>query len=166
MDFSAEAVRLGQEDEREKDADHAMPWRRADLRSWNDMSTLSPFAPFDVVLDKSTSDALATAEPHSFSSSADLSGLCPTVRETVLGLSEEEDLSALEVLALHLVPLTKKDATWIVLSFSASRFDNLPHLADYWTLVSRTSREAPPGKASSHAYTPKVFHWQYILRRT
>ncbi|KAL2010207.1 hypothetical protein VTN00DRAFT_6014 [Thermoascus crustaceus] len=171
VDFSSEAVRLGQELESGREATQAMHWVSADLRSWDDiMSTnLSHFAPFDVILDKSTSDAIATSEPQIFSSSSD-SGICPTVREIVdqnqNGDGKEISLSPVELLSLHLVPLTQKGTTWIALSYSTSRFDNLPHLAAHWRLVSRTGLPAPSGETSSSAaHTPQVFHWIYILQR-
>lgn len=146
-----------------------MHWVRADLRSWTDTSAnLSPFAPFDVILDKSTSDAIATSEPQIFPSpSGASSSICPTVREIVdQNQNRNLSLSPVELLALHLVPLTQKGTTWIALSYSTSRFDHLPHLAAHWTLVSRTALPAPSGETSSSAaHTPQVFHWIYVLQR-
>jgi hypothetical protein len=170
VDFSAEAVRLGQEVESKKKANEArMQWVRADLRSWNDVSSsLSQFAPFDVILDKSTSDAIATSEPRTFSSSSDeASDICPTVRRVLDQKRQGEMvLHPVELLALHLVPLTRQGTTWFALSYSASRFDSLTYIGENWTLLSRTPLKAPPGKVSSSvAKTPEVFHWIYVLRR-
>lgn len=168
VDFSAEAVRLGQELEIQKpDGAHRMPWIRADLRSWKEVSSLSQFATFDVILDKSTSDAIATSEPETFSSlCGDASNVCPTVRDIVYHNKGQVTLGPIALLALHLVPLTRKGVTWITLSYSNSRFDNIPFLAAYWTIVSRTPLKAPPGQVSSSvAKVPDVFHWVYVLRR-
>lgn len=164
MDFSAEAVRLGQDAESQKTPDQAMHWQRADLLAWDHVSTLSRFAPFDVILDKSTSDAIATSSDHKYSSTDDTSHICPTVQDC-LSTQPTITLSPVESLALHLVPLTRKETTWITLSYSALRFDNLPFLEQYWTLRSRTPLKAPSGPVSSSAHTPEVFHWVYILDR-
>lgn len=142
-----------------------MHWRRADLLQWDDVATLTPFAPFDVILDKSTSDAIATFSDCEVSATND-SKLCPTVREVV---QENDDdtttLSPVELLALNLIPLTKKDTTWITLSYSTLRFDCLRFLGQYWHLRSRTALKAPSGPVSSSAHTPDVFHWVYVLDR-
>lgn len=163
MDFSAEAVRLGQEAERNQHPSRAMQWIQTNLLSWTDVDSLTPFVPFDVILDKSTSDAIATAEPQVSPPSPDLT-VCPTVREIVEqnGVTE---LLPVEVLALHLVPLTRVGATWVVLSYSMSRFDNLRYIGRYWEVVSRAPLKAPTGGVTPSAYTPEVFHWLYTLRR-
>lgn len=164
VDFSSEAVRLGQEIESQQDPSHAMRWSHIDLRSWKDVSSLIPFAPFDVILDKSTSDAIATSTSATFSPTSVTQDLCPVVREA-LDMQGETTLSPVELLALHLVPLTDRESTWITLSYSTMRFDNLSRLSRYWDIVSRTPLKAPQGQTSSFAYAPEVFHWVYILRR-
>ncbi|KAF7594621.1 hypothetical protein BBP40_008711 [Aspergillus hancockii] len=163
-DFSTEAVRLGQEAESQQDPSHAMRWLRVDLRSWDDVFSLSPFAPFDIILDKSTSDAIATGESATFSPTSIPKNICPVVRDT-LHKDRETTLSPVELLALHLVPLTQQGTTWMTLSYSTMRFDNLPRLAVHWELVSRTPLKAPQGQISSFAHAPEVFHWLYVLRR-
>ncbi|KAJ6003340.1 hypothetical protein N7451_005887 [Penicillium sp. IBT 35674x] len=164
VDFSGEAVRLGQQYESQKPPAEAMHWQRADLLSWSHVSDLLPFAPFDVILDKSTSDAIATATDRHFASTDDLSQICPAVRE-LLATRPSIALSPVELLGLHLVPLTQKDTTWIVMSYSTFRFGGSSILDQYWTLRSRTPLKAPAGPVSSSAYTPDVFHWIYILDR-
>ncbi|KAJ5690884.1 hypothetical protein N7462_005276 [Penicillium macrosclerotiorum] len=163
-DFSFEAVRLGREAERNHPPAKAMHWHQTDLLSWADVAALSCFAPFDVILDKSTSDAIATFDDQTFSASADHSQVSPVVQE-ILSRDVTVAMSPVELLALHLVPLTRKETTWIALSYSTIRFDNLPLLAEYWTLRSRTALKAPPGLVSSSAYAPEVYHWIYILDR-
>ncbi|KAG2413027.1 hypothetical protein HFD88_010586 [Aspergillus terreus] len=163
-DFSAEAVRLGLEAEKEKDPSEAMHWVQVDLRSWDDVAKLLSFAPFDIILDKSTSDAIATSAPAIFASPDIASNICPIVRE-IIETSGDITLSPVELLGLHLASLTEEGTIWVSLSYSTIRFDNLSHLAAHWTVVSRTPLKAPQGQASSFAYTPEVFHWVYILRR-
>jgi hypothetical protein len=164
VDFSAEAVRLGQDAEYQIPCDQAMAWHRADLLSWDDLSSVSRFAPFDVIVDKSTSDAIATFDDQRFTATDDMSRLCPTVKE-ILSLDPSIALSPVELLALHLIPLSRKETTWIVLSYSSLRFDNRPFLDKYWSLRSRIPLKAPSGHVSSSAFTPEVFHWLYVLDR-
>lgn len=143
-----------------------MQWIRADLRSWTDVAGLTQFAPFDVILDKSMSDAIATATSQVFAPSPppDPVAVCPAVREIVEHNGETE-LAPVEVLALHLAPLARVGATWVVLSYSMFRFDSLRYIGRYWEVVSRTPLKAPAGDVSSAAHAPEVFHWLYILRR-
>lgn len=164
MDFSAEAVRLGQEVESQRTSDQAMHWHRADLLAWDHVAGLSPFAPFDVILDKSTSDAIATSVDQTYASTDDMASISPMVQDC-LSTTPTITLSPVETLALNLVPLTRSDSTWIALSYSSLRFENLPFLARYWTLRCRTPLKAPGGAVSSSAHTPDVFHWVYILDR-
>ncbi|KAL2816513.1 hypothetical protein BJX63DRAFT_430208 [Aspergillus granulosus] len=166
VDFSSEAVRLGQKTESYQDPSQAMHWQLADLRSWTDVSHLLPFAPFDVILDKSTSDAIATASPVRFTpESRSRADVCPTVQDIIGGSEKAITIPPVELLAMHLVPLTRKGSSWFVLSYSTMRFDNLPDLCTYWEIVSRTPLEAPRGQTASGAYTPPVYHWMYTLQR-
>lgn len=164
VDFSAEAVRLGQEAETEQVPEQAMKWERADLLAWEHVDGLAKFAPFDVIMDKSTSDAIATFDDRKFQTTDDSPAVCPSVRGFLFKQSAFT-LSPVELLALNLVPLTRRDTTWIALSYSTLRFDDLPFLEKHWNLRSRTPLKAPSGAASSAAYTPEVFHWVYILDR-
>ncbi|KAJ5256747.1 hypothetical protein N7478_012851 [Penicillium angulare] len=164
VDFSSEAIRIGQTFENLRPPTEAMNWHRADLLAWNDVANLLPYAPFDVILDKSTSDAIATSTDQSMEATDDISHICPTVQH-LLATDYKINLSPVELLALHLVPLAQRGTAWIVLSYSTFRFDNLPYLAKYWTLHSRTPLKAPTGPVSSSTYTPDIFHWVYILIR-
>lgn len=150
--------------ERQRPPDQAMHWQRIDLLTWDQVSTLLRFAPFDVILDKSTSDAIATSSHQEYSSTVDMSHACPTVQD-YLSTQPMITLSPVESLALHLVPLTHANTTWITLSYSTLRFDNLPFLQRHWTLRSRTPLKAPPGPLSPSAHAPEIFHWIYVLDR-
>lgn len=141
-----------------------MNWERADLLAWEHVDGLAKFAPFDVIMDKSTSDAIATFNDREFQSTDDTPAVCPPVR-SFLSRNSAVTLSPVELLALNLVPLTRRDTTWIALSYSSFRFDDLPLLAEHWNLRSRIPLKAPSGATSSSAYTPDVFHWVYILDR-
>jgi hypothetical protein len=177
VDFSTEAVRLGRklEEQKNEPAD-VMHWVQADLCSWDQVSSSVslPFAPVDVVLDKSTCDAIATSVSRTFHSSTSrdtidstLPAISPVVQE-ILDLTQEEQLTLapVELLALHLASITEKGAIWLVLSYSNTRFDGFTHLSAYWSMVSRTPLKAPSGQtASASAMVPEVFHWVYVLRR-
>ena len=141
-----------------------MKWIQADLRSWSDVAGLLPLGPFDILLDKGTSDAIATSPSMTLSTSSDKISLCPTIKE-IVGENGELTLSPVEALALHLAPLTQKGATWIVLSYSSTRFDSLKYAGRYWDIVSRTPMTAPKGATITAAHTADVFHWVYVLRR-
>lgn len=141
-----------------------MHWRCADLLQWQSISQLSDLAPFQVILDKSTSDAIATADDWHFGSKDDFAHVCPVVQE-ILRKNTAITLSPVELLALHLVPLTATGTTWITLSYSTFRFDRLSYISQYWKIRSRKALKAPSGHVSSSAYTPDVFHWIYILDR-
>lgn len=166
VDFSAEAVRMGQEAEKGKDALSAMHWVRADLRSWDDVSHLTQYAPFDVIMDKSTSDSISTSEPLVFPPPDSLINICPTIQKVMDGQkSTSLSLSPVETLALHLVPLTEVGTTWVALSYSTFRFENMRVAGQYWNLISHTPLRAPAGEVSSSTHTPEIFHWLYILKR-
>lgn len=177
MDFSVEAVRLGRKLEEQKDEPaNVMHWVQADLCSWDQVSSsLSSFASFDLVLDKSTSDAIATSAPRTFHSSARrhaIDSTVPAVSPTVQEILDQTDqkaqltLAPVELLALHLASIMQKGAIWLTLSYSGTRFDGFAHLSAYWDIVSRTSLKAPSGQtASTSAMVPEVFHWVYVLRR-
>ena len=154
---------MGLEREQGKDASQAMQWVQTDLRSWDQVAGLSPLAPFDVILDKSTCDAVATAEIQTFSPE-NTAGVCPTIRQ-IVDQKGEIELSPVEVLALHLVPLTREGTMWAALSFSSFRFQNMEYVGRYWKVDSRIPLKAPGGEISSTAYAPAIFHWLFILRR-
>jgi hypothetical protein len=143
---------------------HAMQWMRADLRLWKEVSVLSEFAPFDVILDKSTSDAISTSGDLKINSDEELLANCPIVID-ILSRYPGATLSPVELLALQLVPLTEKGSAWMALSYSTMRFEGLNFMAEYWTLRSRIALKAPAGPVSSSTHTPEVFHWLYILER-
>lgn len=142
-----------------------MPWIQADLRSWADLSKLAPFGPFDVIMDKSTCDAIATSEHETFSSrSSSESNVCPAVLESI-DRDQETTLAPIELIGLHLVPLTKKDSTWIALSYSSARFD-VPLLQRHWEVVEKAAIQAPSGiLTSSTSHAPRIYHWLYVLKR-
>ncbi|KAL4916449.1 hypothetical protein BDW62DRAFT_106347 [Aspergillus aurantiobrunneus] len=165
VDFSSEAVRLGQDVESKQEPSQAMHWLQTDLRSWTDVSRLLSFAPFDAILDKSTSDAIATANPVTLTSTeSNESAVCPVVQD-ILTSGDKTTFPPVELLALHLVPLTRRGCRWFVLSYSTMRFDEVPSLFKYWEIVARTPIEAPGGQTASGAHTPAVYHWLYILQR-
>ncbi|KAL4905538.1 hypothetical protein BDW74DRAFT_177906 [Aspergillus multicolor] len=172
-DFSFEAVRLGRDVERTQDAAHAMHWVQTDLRSWTDVSKLLPFGPLDAIIDKSTSDAIATSSPVTLNAnSPGPSSICPVI-QSILTKTKEEckdgdeaiTLSSVELLGLHLVPLTRRGSRWFVLSYSAFRFEDVPRLLEYWDVIVRVPVEAPGGLTASGAKAPSVYHWVYTLER-
>lgn len=124
---------------------------------------LTEHAPFDVIMDKSTSDSISTSENYTASSQEEVSTSCPIVTEILIS-NPDATLSPVELLALQLVPLTEKGSIWIVLSYSTMRFDGFEYMTAYWTIRHRKALKASPGVSSS-IHLPEVFHWLYILER-
>lgn len=162
VDFSTEAVRLGQEAEKSKDEAHSMAWVRADLRSWTDLSALVPFLPFDIIVDKSTCDAVATSDHPVLS--PDMPDISSTARE-VIHKNEPTAMTPVELLALNLAELAPKGTAWVALSYSASRFGSLTYLR-HWEVVSKEKLAAPSGlSTATGAHAPEIYHYLYVLRR-
>ena len=89
------------------------------------------------------------------------------------------------LLAIHLAALTKPGGTWIVLSYSETRFDCLgseeggdeyfhesknvgtvPDPALLWIMVMKQEMISQAERMDGSVHRPKIAHWLYILRRT
>ena len=80
----------------------------------------------------------------------------------------------LDILAVHLAYLARPGCSWIVLSYSASRFphlkdevatEGLPRPNELWNLERHEKIEQPPDP-NDPVYRPPVMHHLYVLRRT
>ena len=124
---------------------------------------------YDVIIDKSTSDAISCSEdvsvklPYHISNSAS-SRLLHPMQATVYPL---------HILAIHMAYLAKPGCSWVVLSYSASRFshmnepstDGLPLPSELWRLERHEKIEQPPDPNDT-VHRPPVMHHLYVLRRT
>ncbi|KAI0782414.1 hypothetical protein BC629DRAFT_1289374 [Irpex lacteus] len=127
-DFAEEVVERGRESA-EAGRDEVR-WEKVDLLSWEDCRGLISEGGelFEVVVDKSTSDAISCGQDVSFSETLtgdhETSSTHPLIAQ-VLSRSQSEVpvvLEPLEVVALHLASLVKPRGMWIALSYSERRF--------------------------------------------
>jgi EEF1A lysine methyltransferase 4 len=141
--------------------------------------------PYDIVIDKSTSDSISCAEdvlvrlPYSFNDGM------PDYLTTA-------KIPPINVLAVHLAALTPpSNGRWISFSFSDDRFPFLqaqwrdqpdeepldeqgdeafPDPARLWRLEKKKAVPAPEQPSghvqASPVYRPAIYHWLYVLLRT
>ncbi|OCK79179.1 hypothetical protein K432DRAFT_435544 [Lepidopterella palustris CBS 459.81] len=151
VDFSKEAIDLGVRREREifgetseasqTERELYMRWSTADLLSIPSLLAVCEPASYDLIVEKSCSDAIACADdilislpypllstpPHPsntlptpspyLSPSPSPSSSCPPPQSAL-----PTPIHPLHILPLHLALLTKPGGRWIVLSYSSSRF--------------------------------------------
>lgn len=189
-DFAEQVVQQG----RQK-AGHrgVVKWETVDMLSWKDVANkLTGKSPdnmgatgealFDVVVHKSTSDAISCAEELEldFQKHEDWSRrtICPTIAPPVnLPRSSSNDhlvLEPLELLALHLAALVRPGGIWLALSYSNNRFPFLAltsqsrpiRVSASWTITKVTPVDAPSGQTKSGVHAPAVQHFLYVLERT
>ncbi|KAI1788808.1 hypothetical protein LXA43DRAFT_1024090 [Ganoderma leucocontextum] len=160
--------------EREKEVGGSrtgMQWICADALKWRELEAALDLGgegrTFDLVVDKSTSDAISCAEDVSYSSPDP--SLHPVLKE-ILAAQEGRKLSIppVELLAVHL-------ALWVALTFSSNRFPFLScsgqradasplRAARYWDVERVITIDAPTGMEGS-AYAPVVQHYVFLIRR-
>jgi len=193
-DFSENAVDLG----RARDNGRlAVDWIRSDMLSWEDTLSLSKAGGskdraqsfFDVVVDKSTSDAISCAEDIVVNEEVldELTGH-PSTQSPHPGitkyLSECPDrvltVEPLEILAFNLAYLVRPGGIWVALSYSKARFPFLTGGSDggsdmavygmgvnrYWEIVEVKGVAAPSGQDKGNVFAPELQHFLYILQRT
>ena len=172
-------------------------WERVDLLSWNDCKGLvESFQPeedegeerlFEIVVDKSTSDAISCGGDVSFrKETLTKDGQKLSTHPLILKIVSQVDgdvplvLEPLEILALHLASLVKPGGVWIALSYSSHRFpflatteshvkegkegmSNLLAVSRFWETEKVEQVDAPSG---GNAHAPVIQHHLYTLRRT
>lgn len=158
-------------------ADQCARWDAVDLLDPVALLGVCGRAAYSVVVDKSTSDAIACAEdvvcslPYVVSTQTPSSDVVLDVK-----LEREVPVHPLHLMAVHLALVAKPGAQWIALSYSAERFPFLdgggsscpgfPDPALLWTVVDRRRMEAAEEVAHDTTHRPKVYHWVYVLQRT
>ncbi|KAI0328517.1 hypothetical protein GY45DRAFT_998439 [Cubamyces sp. BRFM 1775] len=151
-----------------------MRWVCADALKWTELDSIlkTEGHTFDLVVDKSTSDAISCGEDICYTS-ADPK-LHPAFNN-YLAAGKSLTLSPVEVFAIHLSSLVHPGGLWIALTFSSNRFpfwssptettdSPFPRAADYWNLDQVITVDAPTG-LEGNAHAPVVQHHVYILRR-
>ncbi|KIV83977.1 hypothetical protein PV11_05957 [Exophiala sideris] len=155
-----------------------MQWSTVDLLSLPSVQSLvgDNGKLYDLIIDKSTSDAIACGENVTIMSSwPQPDGPVPISMHPV------------DLLALHLAAVTAPHGRWIVISYSADRFpffesenDQGHERAEYsrgparfWNLERKAqitvpaTEEAVVGGTQGHTvHRPEIYHWLYMLVRT
>ncbi|KAI0361458.1 hypothetical protein OH77DRAFT_1443954 [Trametes cingulata] len=152
-----------------------MRWRCVDAMKWRELEILRDEepAPFDIVVDKSTSDAISCGEDVSYSHPD------PSVHPSFNNYLEAHGthgitLSPVEVLAIHLSSVVRPGGLWVALTFSSDRFAFLsspgsmdapiPRAASHWYLERVITVDAPTG-AQGNVHAPVVQHYICLIRR-
>lgn len=208
VDFSAKAIEWGMQSERDifhnqegdntkkvRDGankgygvrtDNMMRWSQVSLLSQSSVLSTCPESSYDIIVDKSTADAIACGDDVevSFKSKSDLketdSRLYGKHHDEVSGL-----VHPVCMLALHLALIAAPGCRWIALSYSSDRFPFLhndpfpeesvpPQLLDngypdparYWRLVIKEAVDAPEEENTGATHRPRISHWLYVLERT
>ncbi|OAL50300.1 hypothetical protein IQ07DRAFT_423414 [Pyrenochaeta sp. DS3sAY3a] len=193
LDYSDIAVELGRTNEKEnydkpneenQNLGGHMRWHVVDLLDHTSLIKACQPNAYTVIVDKSTSDAIACSEdvhlPLPYPVSAD-----PYAPIDLENRTSSEPVHPLNVLAVHLALVAKPGARWIALSYSDDRFpflnelprdstlyNSFPDPSSLWTLVDKRADEASepdtPAKNPNGAivHKAKVFNYLYILERT
>ncbi|KAH9835916.1 uncharacterized protein C8Q71DRAFT_763951 [Rhodofomes roseus] len=190
LDFSEVAVQNGQQAEiarTQEGAGRSMRWVQADVLQWGDLAPLVDWrhglgdvngGPFALVVDKSTSDAIACGEDIVLTASP---SRCHPAIQRHIPTSDIPGgrVDPVALLALNLAPLVRPGGLWIILSFSSSRVSFLGRRdtkntrssmtldpALYWSLEEHDTVDAPTGLSKEGVHAPPVQHHVYILRRS
>ncbi|KAJ9634667.1 hypothetical protein H2204_006116 [Knufia peltigerae] len=211
VDFSVEAVNIGRRREEEllaarqgRGNSNEMPvepgqshmrWTAVDLLSMPRVRSLLDHDSklYDVIVDKSTSDAVACGGYITMLSIRKGSGVGGDFGENSWPVS----VHPVEVLALNLAAVTAVGCRWVSISYSGSRFwfvernegdpvkatairttgtvppqsDGSHYIAPYifWRLEKKEQIELPEpgfGGSADNVHRPQVYHWLYVLVRT
>lgn len=178
-DFVEELVTRQREAEaaRAHDLGTGMQWVCADALHWSDLHRLveADGGLFDLVVEKSTSDAISCGEDIAYDQASAAADLHPAFSEHLKTHPEQAiTLSPVEVLAIHLASLVRPGGLWVALTFSSNRFpflsspENLAQgslrAADYWSLENVVVADAPTG-AQRDVHAPVVQHYVCLIRR-
>lgn len=180
-DYSEVAVERGKSSHEENDKQ--IRWEKTDLMLWEEIRSLKRAqeheAPFEIVVDKSTSDAISCNEniklvgPKTTRSDA-----CPPISNYFANGSDRMmALEPVELLALHTAALVRPRGIWIALSYSKYRFHFLEQLVEedkcrevaasrYWELEEVVGVDAPSGSRKEGVFAPVIQHYVFVLRRT
>ncbi|RDX51021.1 hypothetical protein OH76DRAFT_341288 [Lentinus brumalis] len=157
-----------------------MLWLCVDIMQWGDVQGAlasggeDAQGVFDVVVDKSTSDAISCREDAVLTSKDRC--LHPAFNEYLAAHKGQTiNLAPVEILAVHLASLVHPGGLWVALTFSSNRFAFLsspeatnptmsPRASQYWLVEDIKTIDAPTGMEGS-GYAPVVQHYVFLLRR-
>ncbi|KAK6530440.1 hypothetical protein TWF694_003792 [Orbilia ellipsospora] len=188
VDFSLAALQTGNAKEEKihpsSDPEQHMKWMSLDLLSHQDVVSFRRNTDlYDVIVDKSTSDAISCAEyvtitlPYPITAS--------DIQQAAQKNVDTARVHPMAVLLNNLAYLAKPNAKWLVLSYSSSRFAFMslknseasviesiegleftdPRL--FWRIANVETIDAPEEHQSSHVVgRPAIKLYLYILERT
>ncbi|KAF3914538.1 hypothetical protein AA313_de0210393 [Arthrobotrys entomopaga] len=188
VDFSLAALQTGKGKEEKiypsTDPEHHMRWMPLDLLSYQDvLSFKRNTESYDVIVDKSTSDAISCAEyvtvrlPYAITA--------PDIQQEIFSQVDTARVHPLAVLLVNLAYLARPNAKWLVLSYSSSRFEFMasknseasviesvqglrftdPRL--FWRMTAVETIDAPEEHQNSHVVgRPIIKLYLYTLERT
>lgn len=131
----------------------AIPVLHFDALNLRDMLASAPQGGWDILVDKSTADAIACGEPLVTVSSG---GSTPSAREPI------------EVLCENLYQATSSDAVWLCISYSSGRFDflNGAETRYGWQVQSKTPVQLAKSGEGEIVHRPETGTWAWVLRKT
>ncbi|TKY87325.1 hypothetical protein EX895_004002 [Sporisorium graminicola] len=144
-----------------------MQYHVLNLLDWEQVRCVLGGPPFDVVLDKSTTDSISTGDDTSFASITQAPA--EAYHPTLLQLSKqykanETGVATTQVLGIHLAALVQRGGVWLCHSYSSARWEDVIAEAEVWPWkqVERT----PVTVDSSDLNAPQICHYVYTLHRT
>lgn len=170
IDFQrrAEQAFLEEIDEEEEGL---MKYAVLDLLSWREVqAVMSKGEPFDVVLDKSTTDSISTGDDVSFASLVESTETHPALENLSQRCrsSREGGVATTQVLGIHLGALVKPGAIWLCHSYNADRWDDVLTSSDASTEAAwpwREVRKTPVPVEASDPNAPQIHHYIYTMQR-
>ncbi|GAC92663.1 hypothetical protein PHSY_000217 [Pseudozyma hubeiensis SY62] len=147
-----------------------MEYRIVDLLDWHQVeSVLGQGEPFDLVLDKSTTDSISTGEDTAFTC---IKG--DTHHPSLLQLARSKigvvgGVATTQVLGIHLSSIVKPDGLWYCHSYSSDRWDDVispseAAAADIWPW--KQTDKTSVAVESSDPNAPLINHYIYTMQRS
>lgn len=174
-----------------------MHWAVVDLLDWSGIRNSVCFGNddidfFDIIVEKSCSDAIACGPDIEIIADSDTFKSCPpksdhssysidVVQNSNPASAAVTSVSPEIALAVYLGRVMRPGAVWIALSYSPRRFDHLkssspnsyPRELLPWTIerihplsVADIASENHEHDHATPVYRPEIFHYVYVLRRT
>lgn len=131
----------------------AVPLLEIDVLSLPSLLASAPASGWDLLVDKSTADAIS----------------CGPLRETSDSSGNLVQQEALELLCDNLATVVFAGGYWVSISYSSSRFDFLGTLDEpKWRVIKKVSVKLSPTTATTEGivYQPETGVWAWVLERT
>ncbi|KIJ41956.1 hypothetical protein M422DRAFT_31569, partial [Sphaerobolus stellatus SS14] len=177
VDFAAGAIETSRQHERAEFGDEQMRWAvldTLDRKAFEQCCLDNCPRLFDVLVEKSYSDALACGEEIPLQSSTINPDPLPDVSVETQSAIQSTVMTPEAASAIYLASVTKAGGLWIAVSYSSERFDFLKNscspAASFWSIESaRTLLVSDDDSNDTRAgpvHRPQIAHYLYILKRT